>query len=548
MNGIKTKVLHSLLLVDDDPKYLELLESILTKEGHKTECVSSGQAALAKLKTFRPDLILLDIVMPQMDGCEVCKHIRASSETKDIPVIFLTTIDSQDEIIKGLKLGAVDYITKPFSTPELLARVNVHLELKRKRDAILEMNIKMQKEIRGRILAQKALSESNEKFKVISEKSLLGIYIWQKEGFTYLNPALSGIFGYTPEKMAEMRAGDFIHPEDRPNFLVKLEKLISGDLSSAHHQYRGVTENGSIIYLEDYKARITLKDKPAVIGTIVDITHKKAMEEALSEKNLELEQLNKNLEKRVEEEVQKQRGQEQFIMQQSKLASMGEMVGAIAHQWRQPLSTVGFIIENILDDIENDSLEETSTEQSLNRAVDQIKFMSKTIDDFKNFFKPAKMRENYDIIKMVTETLSILNAELNNKEIKVILDHNNLNTLVSYGFSNEFKQVLINLINNGKDAVIEKRKQEKTANLEGEIEISISRELGQAVIKVKDNGIGIPKSVKTRIFEPFFTTKDQGLGIGLYMSKLIVEEHMAGKLYIGDTKSGTEFVMELPCD
>jgi C4-dicarboxylate-specific signal transduction histidine kinase len=327
-----------------------------------------------------------------------------------------------------------------------------------------------------------------------------------------------------------------------------LEKLLSGDLSFTHHQYRGVTANDGIIYVEDYKAWITLKDEPAVIGTIIDITHKKAMEEALSEKNLQLEHLNKNLEKRVEEEVQKRRGQEQFIMQQSKLASMGEMVGAIAHQWRQPLSTVGFIIENILDDIENHTLDETAVERSLNKAVEQIKYMSKTIDDFKNFFKPAKMKENYDIIKMVTETLSILSADLENKEIKVILNHNNLDTLASFGFSSEFKQVLINLINNGKDAIIEKRKQEKMVNQEGEIRISISRQLGQAVIKVNDNGIGIPKAVKPRIFEPYFTTKDQGLGIGLYMSKLIVEEHMEGKLYMGNAKTGTEFVMELPCD
>jgi PAS domain S-box-containing protein len=547
MNGIKTKIQHSLLVVDDDQKYLDLLDGILTKEGHKTVCVSTGQAALSKLRTFHPDMILLDIIIPQMDGCEVFGHIRASSKTKDIPVIFLTTIDSQDEIIKGLKLGAVDYITKPFSTPELLARVNVHLDLKRKRDAILRMNVKLQKEINDRMLAQKALSESNEKFKVISEKSLLGIYIWQKEGFTYVNPALARIFGYTPEKMAAMKPGDFIHPEDCTNFIVKLEKLISSDISSTHHQYRGVTRNHGIIYLEDYKARITLKDEPAVIGTIIDITHKKAMEEALNEKNLQLEHLNKNLEMRVEEEVQKRRGQEQFIMQQSKLASMGEMVGAIAHQWRQPLSTVGFIIENILDDIENNTLDETSAEQSLNRAVEQIKYMSKTIDDFKNFFKPAKMKENYDMIKTVAETLSILSAELKNKEIKVVLNHN-LDTLVSYGFSSEFKQVLINLINNGKDAIIEKRKQEKMPNLEGEIEISISRHLGHAVIKVKDNGIGIPKSIKTRIFEPFFTTKEQGLGIGLYMSKLIVEEHMEGKLYMGNTTTGVEFIMELPCD
>ncbi len=161
---------HSILLVDDDPKCLMLLDSVLTKEGYKTQCASTGKEALSRLNNFFPDLILLDIIMPQMTGHEVCKQLHHSVRFKDIPIIFLTSKGSPEDISEGLKLGAVDYITKPFSVLELVARVKTHLELKRKQDTILEMNRQLKKEIEERELAEKALHESKKKIKGLQQE------------------------------------------------------------------------------------------------------------------------------------------------------------------------------------------------------------------------------------------------------------------------------------------------------------------------------------------------------------------------------------------
>jgi DNA-binding NtrC family response regulator len=161
---------HSILLVDDDPKYLKLLESALSREGNKIQCASSGEDALDRLNNFHPDLILLDVIMPRMTGFDVCLHLHNSSRFKDIPIIFLTSRDSPGDIIKGLKIGAVDYITKPFSVQELVARVNTHLELKRKQDIILEMNRQLKKEIEERELAEMALHKSKEKIKGLEQE------------------------------------------------------------------------------------------------------------------------------------------------------------------------------------------------------------------------------------------------------------------------------------------------------------------------------------------------------------------------------------------
>ncbi len=422
MNSLEEKNPSSILIVDDDPKYRLLLDTTLKKKGYKTRCASGGESAIAQLDSFQPDLILLDIVMPEMDGFEICRRLQQMPKLQDVPIIFLTAQDSQEDTIKAFALGAVDYITKPFSSAELTARVHTHLELKKQRDEILEMNYQLQREMQER----------------------------------------------------------------------------------------------------------------------------KETERALNEKTAQLEQLNRTLDKRIKEEVEKRRKQEQFLMQQSKLAAMGEMVGAIAHQWRQPLSTVAFIIENILDDIENHELDENSTETTLNQAVEQIQYMSKTIDDFKTFFKPSKMKEDFDIVNTITETLSILRAELENKEITVTFQPG-LSSLLTNGFPNEFKQVLINLLNNGKDAILERRKQGGIPRGESEICITVARGDNHAGIRVRDNGGGIPESARERVFEPYFTTKEQGLGIGLYMSKVIIEDHMDGKLYVGNTQPGTEFVLELPC-
>jgi len=133
------------LIVDDNPENLKVLGQIIRKKGHNLTFAQDGENALISVKAKRPDLVLLDIMMPGMDGYEVCQHLKENVETQEIPVIFLTAKTEQEDIIRGFELGAVDYVTKPFNTHELLMRVNTHLELKNARDTILHQKTDLEK-------------------------------------------------------------------------------------------------------------------------------------------------------------------------------------------------------------------------------------------------------------------------------------------------------------------------------------------------------------------------------------------------------------------
>lgn len=159
-----------ILIVDDIPKNLQVLSNILNTEGYSISFASNGKQALSVVDSVQPDLILLDIMMPEMDGFEVCKILKADSKNAHIPIIFLTGKADTDDIIKGLKLGAVDYVTKPFNSAELLTRVKTHLELKLSRDAI----VKYSNELEQAQIELKALNASKDKFFSIVAHDLKG--------------------------------------------------------------------------------------------------------------------------------------------------------------------------------------------------------------------------------------------------------------------------------------------------------------------------------------------------------------------------------------
>lgn len=142
-NRTKNKEKPLVLIVDDVPKNLQVLGNILRKQEYNIAAATSGKQALDLVKNIQPDLILLDIMMPDIDGFEVCKKLKESTESKDIPVIFLTAKTGTDDIVKGFEVGAVDYLTKPFNSAELLARANTHIELKKARDKERELILKL---------------------------------------------------------------------------------------------------------------------------------------------------------------------------------------------------------------------------------------------------------------------------------------------------------------------------------------------------------------------------------------------------------------------
>jgi signal transduction histidine kinase len=285
-----------------------------------------------------------------------------------------------------------------------------------------------------------------------------------------------------------------------------------------------------------------------------DDKHKPDKEEELKKKIQELQDLNRNLEVKIAEEVEKNRKQEQVIMQQAKLAAMGQMVTAIAHQWRQPLTSVGFIVQNIKSAYELGKLDETYINEAANEAMEQIQSMSETIDELGDFLKPLKEKIEFDVITAISETLSMVHTQIQNNSIQVRFNKKNLTSLpvTIVGFPNEFKQVLLNIINNGIYAI--KKKIEKGNLEEGKGEIIVEVELESAeeegaglqlVIKVSNNGLPIPEQVLGRIFEPFYTTREdiKGKGVGLYMAKIIIERNMGGKIDARNIKGRVVFII-----
>ncbi len=316
----------------------------------------------------------------------------------------------------------------------------------------------------------------------------------------------------------------------------------------------GVTKNSNAEFLEkgygsyEYYNEITrewyavtekiaswMDGRGVKISICLNITDRKIAEEKLKE-------INEHLEERVDDAVGELRKKDQLLIQQSKMAAMGEMIGAIAHQWRQPLNALGLIVQDFKISYQLEDLNAEYIDKMTYEAMGQIRYMSKTIDDFRNFFRPDKPKAVFAIQNTILDVLKIVSSQLTVAKIQVKTTFDERPMLVD-GYENEFKQVVLNLITNAKDAILEKRGDDGS----GVISIGVYKESNKAILTVGDNGGGIKESALGRIFEPYFTTKDQskGTGIGLYMSKMIIEDNMNGLIFASNIDGGAEFRVEL---
>ncbi len=232
---------------------------------------------------------------------------------------------------------------------------------------------------------------------------------------------------------------------------------------------------------------------------------------------------------------------EEMMLSQSRHAAMGEMISMIAHQWRQPISAIAMGANNMLLDIELEELEPKSVKEGALLILNQAMHLSKTIDDFKNFFRPNKQREIVLVNDVLEETFTIIEKSLENHNIAVKRSYGS-KTPISL-FSRELLQVFINIIKNAKEALL-------SANIENPvISVVTSEDEEQVIISICDNGKGIDKAIIAKIYEPYFSTKDEktGTGLGLYMSKIIVEKHLLGTLHAENIKEcGVCFIISLP--
>ncbi|NWF67139.1 MAG: PAS domain S-box protein [Campylobacterales bacterium] len=256
-----------------------------------------------------------------------------------------------------------------------------------------------------------------------------------------------------------------------------------------------------------------------------------------------------NLQKIVDEEIKKRLEQEQILIQNSKLIALGEMLGAIAHQWRQPLNVIA-LISGSIQEILKDGFSESSLQQielNLEKINQETQYLSATIDNFRNFFRQDMEKTLFNLKDMIENSINLIYAQFKSFNISINFYYDCQNcTFMS--FKHEFQQVLLNILQNSKDSIAIKKDIDK--DFIGLINISVVELKNKVSIKIEDNGSGIEDKFKNKIFEPYFTTKFQtrGTGLGLYITKIIIENHLKGSICLLENHNqlgGATFLIEL---
>lgn len=256
----------------------------------------------------------------------------------------------------------------------------------------------------------------------------------------------------------------------------------------------------------------------------------------------ELNNLNSLLEEKIKKEVEKNRQNDKKLQEQSKFTQMGEMINMIAHQWRQPLNAISLTSNNLLFKCMVDNIEKELFKQELDLINQYSQILSQTIDDFRDFFKVDKNKQEHSLTDIVKKSLDIVNLSISSKNIDIISEFKDDKKLFLY--QNELMQVIINILKNAQDKFFSLNQEEK------KIKIKTYKKQNKHIIAIEDNGAHIPKEVLPKIFDPYFSTKEDknGTGLGLYMSKVIVEEHHNGELKVENNNTGVCFKVIIPSE
>ncbi|BAK73934.1 sensor histidine kinase [Arcobacter sp. L] len=248
-----------------------------------------------------------------------------------------------------------------------------------------------------------------------------------------------------------------------------------------------------------------------------------------------LESLNENLSLKVKQGIEEAKQKDRKILEQAKLARIGSMISMIAHQWRQPLSQLSGILMELETTTRFKKVDNDYILNAIDKSDKMIEFMSNTIDDFRNFYKPDKKKEDFYVSDACKKAINIIDATLENLGINLILDIKDDKKI--FGYPTEFSQVILNIISNAKDVLIEKNIKNP------KIEINIESKGILSIITIKDNAGGIEEKNLEQIFDPYYSTKDssKGTGLGLYISKLIIERNMGGDLSVSNDSDGAVF-------
>lgn len=392
---------------------------------------------------------------------------------------------------------------------------------------------------------QEAIENSN----IVSKTNIDGI-------ITFVNDEFCKISGFTKKELIGSDHNIVRHPNvPKENFTTLWNTILNK--KSFKTTVKNICKDGSTVYLNTTITPI-LDDNDNIkefIAIRYDVTKEVELKKALEKKDNELRILNKTLEKRVQEqtaqlielnqtleqrvkeEILKNKEKQKMLFWQSRMASLGQMLANIAHQWRQPLTELSLTMFNIKKSAKRD--EPHKIDKYYKESLGIIENMSQTIDNFTNFFNPNKPKEKFLLNNAIDDALIITKKLIQKEHISIEL---NFEKIEVFGVLNELSQVIINLIQNTSEAF-------KINNVHSKnIFITITKNSHFATIKYLDNAGGIENKTLDKIFEPYFTTKHQsnGTGLGLFMSKMIIEKSLDGTIEAKNRENGIEFIIKIP--
>jgi PAS domain S-box-containing protein len=277
-NG-KSEPASRILIVDDDLIDLQLLKSVLKEGGYAVELASGGELALKIARATLPDLIVLDVMMPGLDGYQVCERLKASERTRDIPVIFVTGRSEMQDKVMGFKSGAVDYITKPYQMEAVLAQVGSHLAVQAMQKQLAEQNRQLHREIVERQQAEEMLNLSEEKYRALVENINDVVFCLDTESrFTYVNPVIERFTQYRVDEVMRLPIDRFVHPDDLPGLEAEIQRTLAGAVGL--HEFRLFTKNGAVLHVHTSSRALWEGDQlMGVTGIMTDITERKRAED-----------------------------------------------------------------------------------------------------------------------------------------------------------------------------------------------------------------------------------------------------------------------------
>jgi len=368
------------------------------------------------------------------------------------------------------------------------------------------------------------LESKKEELQAVFDLAANGISILNRRGtFLYANRFFQEMMGYTMQELTHESCISLSSKEYATASKSAVERAIR-EGSVINFRKVCVTKSGE--HLNASMSLSYLKNRDEILMITADIT-----EDVLYQNKLE---------RQVEAEVAKRTEQYEVMCHQSRLAAMGEMIDSIAHQWRQPLNGLGMIVQGLRHLHDGPGLDKTMLREIECEIMEKVRYMSQTIEDFSSFFRLSKETRPFNVAEGAREALRLIEAQLKHEGIEACIHVAEGTDPDIDGLPNEFRQVIVNLVHNAMTAIVRNQIQD------GRIVIDINRIDDEIHVSVTDNGGGIAAEILQQIFDPYFTTRENGSGIGLYMSKVIVEHHMKGRLHAENRSDGAQFRIELP--